>query len=268
MFVGVDDLSNLRFWVAGQLQVGARLLLDEALTHRLCRVMRLKVGSLVRLFNGSGVEYLAELIAIGRDGLVAQLQQGYEALPGSPLYIHLVQGIAKGEKMDWIIQKASELGVTEFTPIFTERCDVHLNESKCDKRVQHWQAVAVGAAEQSGRDLPMVIKPVKHFKRWLNDCIRPVTNSDGVDMFNTGQGLLMLHPGKEASSFGEWSVKNSNLKRVVVLIGPEGGWSSSELTMAMDYGIQMVHVGHRILRTETAGIVIAAILQTRWGDLN
>ncbi len=290
--------ESKRFWVAElALQVGEQIRLSNALTHRLLHVLRLQVGDQLRLFNGSGVEYLAELrapaavvhltqtalpqsqyktdahryhrpAAKSASQLYAYLCASYPALPPSPLRLQLAQGIAKGDKMDWIIQKISEIGAVSLIPLITERTQVGHRYSQtalAAKQQQRWETIAIGAAEQSGRDRPLVLQPPTRFADWCAALAAQRLTSN----------CLMLQPDVPLS-LTQWLARHNHHNNqgqtrlrqdLIILVGPEGGWSPAEIALAQHYGIPQVTVGPRILRTETAGLVVSAICQQHWGDL-
>ena len=158
-------MSLPRFFVAAPLALGLHDL-PEAQAHYLSRVLRLNVGAKVQLFDGSGQEYRGELTGVTKKTVQVSLQECLEGLPESSLPIHLGQGLSRGERMDWAIQKATELGVAEITPLFTERCEVRLNDERAQKRLEHWQHIAISACEQCGRPKVPVIHPPQSLKDW------------------------------------------------------------------------------------------------------
>lgn len=141
--------------------------LPEAQAHYIGRVLRHATGDAVQLFDGSGREYLGELVEVGKKNVRVELREQFAGQPDSPLRIHLGQGLSRGERMDWAIQKATELGVAEITPIVSERCEVRLKDERADKRLQHWRQVAISACEQCGRSsLPLIHSPLA-LEDWL-----------------------------------------------------------------------------------------------------
>lgn len=222
--------------------------LDNHASHHLLNVLRLKSGTTLIIFNGQGGEYQAELINIEKKQAKIKIKNFSAIERESSLHIHLAQGISRGEKMDYIIQKAVELGVTEITPLFTEYGNVHLNEERLKKRVAHWQAIIISACEQCGRNhLPKINLPQRLFN-WLPNC---------HDEFK-----LILDP-QANKKISEYNKQNS----VTLLIGPEGGLSDHEIAEAKRNNFLSLKLGPRILRTETAGLAAVAALQALWGDL-
>ena len=141
--------------------------LPEAQAHYIARVLRLGVGAAVQLFDGSGQEYLGEVVEAGKKSVRVELQEQVAGLAESPLRVHLGQGLSRGERMDWAIQKATELGVAEITPIVSSRCEVRLKDERTDKRLQHWRQVATSACEQCGRSVLPLIHPPLELSAWL-----------------------------------------------------------------------------------------------------
>ena len=234
-----------RFFVDMPLQLGSYEL-PSHLAHYMTRVLRLSIEAPVQLFDGSGKEFLGKITQITKKIVVVSLTESLIGLAGSPLYTHLGQGLSRGEKMDFVIQKATELGVNEITPLITERCEVRLSDERADKRLAHWQQIVISACEQSGRSTLPIINPPKAMDQW-------VTQVD-ADL------KLMLHP---ASPPMDSYIKPVSL---ALLIGPEGGFSDVELAMAKSSNFNHVQLGSRVLRTETAPIVGLSIAQSLWGD--
>lgn len=234
-----------RFFVDTPLQEGSYEL-PSSLAHYMTRVLRLPMGAPVQLFDGSGREFLGEITQITKKTVVVSLTETLTGLADSRLYTHLGQGLSRGEKMDFVIQKATELGVSEITPLITERCEVRLSDERADKRLVHWQQVAVSACEQSGRTTVPIINAPKTMADWLA-CVK-------ADL------KLMLHPvSKPMASYASPS-------SLALLIGPEGGFSETELTLAATHDFQHVQLGPRVLRTETAPLAALSIAQSLWGD--
>lgn len=223
----------------------ARLEADAA--HYLSRVLRAVVGQKVVLFNGDGMDYAADIMAFGRDEVHLKVHDGVPARAESPLQLTLVQAVSRGERMDFTLQKATELGVTSFQPVFTARTEVRLTADKAARRVEHWRKVVISACEQSGRGrVPLVQEPLD-MHDWLQ------TESQA--------SRLVLEPGARQSLAG-FPVT----KAVELLVGPEGGLEELELELLDRQGVEPVSLGPRILRTETAGPAAVAILQARAGD--
>ena len=200
------------------------------------------------LFDGRGGEYLAHIQRIERERVVAELASWQDIERESPLAVTLVQALQAGEKMDFTIQKAVELGVRDIVPVESRRSVLRLSGERAAKRVAHWQGVAASACEQCGRNQVPLVAPLEKLENWL---ARP---ADGVLR-------LMLAPDADAAL-----VDLPPASAVQLLIGAEGGLDPQEVLAAKQAGFRPVHMGPRVLRTETAGLAAMAILQALWGD--
>lgn len=214
------------------------------------RVMRLKVGDTLILFCGDGFDYLCALTQVEKKSATVEVLSRTQVSNESPLNIRLLQGISSGDRMDYTIQKAVELGVHEIFPLSTERCVTKLSGDRAEKRVEHWQGVAIAACEQSGRAIiPLVHAPLT-LAQWLSqhataDSLNLLLNPVGA------QRLASLNPRKNA---------------IHLLIGPEGGLSAAEIALASQHHFQSIVLGPRILRTETAALTAMSVMQSLWGD--
>lgn len=237
-----------RSYHQGELTEGDTVTLGETAANHLTRVLRLKVGAPLILFNGKGGEFDATITTIEKRRVDVSLNQFNPLERESPLHITLAQGISKGERMDYTIQKAVELGVNRIVPIQSERTVVNLRGERADKRLEHWRGVIISACEQCGRNSIPELLPVKTLQQWLEE-----------DSANTR--LLLDHRANHSigtlKPFGQASL----------LIGPEGGMSEKEQESAYRAGYTGVRLGPRVLRTETAALVALAALQSRMGDL-
>jgi 16S rRNA (uracil1498-N3)-methyltransferase len=232
------------------LVVGAETTLPEAAGGHVARVLRLKAGAPLKLFDGSGADFAAEIVAVDGDRVRVRIGERSAGLRESPLAITLVQAVSRGERMDWTLQKATELGVRRIQPVLSARSVVRLDEHQAAKKLRHWQAVVAAACEQCGRSVLPEVRPPLDLPRYLAEAPRE------------GQRLV-LSPSGPASLAG----LASTTARVELLIGPEGGLDDAELDAATRAGYSPVRLGPRVLRTETAGIVALAVLQALWGDL-
>jgi len=243
-------MSNLRFFSSDTLCLGATVELSANASTHATRVVRLNVGDTLVLFNGDGFDYSCELISIKKNEVLASVKSSQKITVESPLSITLLQGISSGDRMDFTIQKAVELGVTHIQPINTERSMVKLNAERAEKRVEHWQGVAHAACEQSGRAVvPKIALPMP-LSLWLAK--HPQDNASRILLHPVGAKRLAELP-KPA---GE----------IQLLIGAEGGLSPQEIDKAIAHGFQSTVLGPRILRTETAALTAIASMQTLWGD--
>jgi 16S rRNA (uracil1498-N3)-methyltransferase len=212
------------------------------------QVLRHKVGDVLRLFNGQGLECEVTLSEVSKRSSIVGSFKHIEVNVESELNITLYQGISRGERMDYAIQKAVELGVTHIVPVITDRCNVQLGNGRTEKREQHWYGVMVSASEQSGRNTVPTLSSVTELEDVLAD--------------NEISCRLVLDPKAEA---GFRSLPFQ--KDVAVLIGPEGGLSDLEVAQVVAAGFTAIQFGPRILRTETATAASLAVIQTLWGDL-
>lgn len=225
-----------------------RLTGDRA--HYLGRVLRVAPGQSLALFNGDGHEYAAEVVGAGRGELAIAVRSRLPGLPESPLALTVAQAVSRGERMDLTLQKCTELGVTAFRLLLTERVEVRLQGARLEKRMAHWRSVVVAACEQSGRcRLPELHEPVP-LDEWL------AAAPDG------GATRLVLAPGAERRLAGLPAARGYELA-----VGPEGGFGEAELRRMETTGVQPVALGPRVLRTETAAPAAVAVLQAVHGDL-
>lgn len=225
--------------------------LPEAQAHHAARVLRLQEGDAVTLFDGRGTEYAATIMRIGKQSVVVRISEAREVDRESPLPVTLVQGISSGERMDYTIQKAVELGVTRIQPISTQRSVVRLRDERAEKRVAHWQYVTIAACEQCGRNVVPEVAPVLAFMDWAG----------GLPLQRDGELRLMLSPHAD-KTLDEMPAPTS----VTLLIGPEGGFDATEVEVAKQRDFLAVKLGPRVLRTETAALVALSVLQQQWGD--
>ena len=238
-----------RIHVDAALAPGARVALPEAAAAHLVRVLRLQPGDACVLFNGDGHDYDARIDAIGKRGAGAEVLTARAVDNESPLRITLLQGIARGEKMDWILQKATELGIAEVLPVASERSEVKLDAARADKRLAHWRSVVVSACEQSGRArVPGVAAP-----------------QSLASALATGPAM----PGYLLDPFADQAIAGlpAAMDQCTLAVGPEGGWSARDREQLLAAGFVGLRLGPRVLRTETAGIAAIAALQSRAGDL-
>ncbi len=238
-----------RIYQAGIYQVDDIVPLNDNASHHLSRVLRQSVGDTVRLFNGEGLECIADIVLCDKRHVSVEVKSLMTPTAESPLSIHLYQGISKGDKMDFSIQKAVELGITQITPVMTARTQFKMSAERLAKKNGHWQGVIVSACEQSGRaTLPR-----------LNEALV----FDQVDFTKLPTLSIMLDPTGDFS----FDRLEQHGAEAALFIGPEGGFSEDEMTLATKNNIQRVQCGPRILRTETAGIVAISLLQHHFGDL-
>lgn len=245
-------MRQTRLYLEGEYDSGSELEIDAQRTHYLSRVLRLRVGDTIVIFNGTGAQFSASITALQRSRGRLVVHDALAAATESGFKLHLAQGISRGERMDFVVQKATELGVKRITPLLTEHGVVKLAAERAEKRRQHWRQVATSACEQSGRlRLPLVDAPVR-LDTWLTD------KAQRADID------ILLKPGA-TESLASIDVPGT---KVCLLVGPEGGFSNAEYEMMEAVGFRAVSFGPRVLRTETAAIAALAVLQARCGDMN
>jgi 16S rRNA (uracil1498-N3)-methyltransferase len=239
-----------RIYTDQHLQPGREVLLPEQAGEHVARVLRLERGHPLILFNGDGREYDARLAALAKRAVTADVAAAREIDREATLHLTLVQSIARGEKMDWILQKATELGVAHIVPLVTERTEVKLDEERAERRVAHWTQVIAAGCEQSGRTRLPSIETPQRLDRWLGSL------EDGkalrLALLPEGQMRLRQLPQMENGA--------------LLVVGPEGGLSDNDIAMLKHSGFQGLRLGPRILRTETAGLAALAALQAVAGD--
>ncbi len=235
-----------RLYTSTELNAGKQIELDDENAHYVRTVLRLKKDAEIILFNGSGGEYLGSIIEVSRRAVVIDIKQWNNRSVESTLSVQLGLGISRGDRMDFSVQKVVELGVNVITPLITERCQVQFKGEKKSQRWVHWQKIVQHATEQSGRtQLPDLLE-IDSLSTW-------VIQQQGLKVF--------LDPYAEHSL--------ADLERptqVTLLVGPEGGFSDAERTLAKAAGFIPVRMGARILRTETAALAALSAVQMLWGD--
>jgi 16S rRNA (uracil1498-N3)-methyltransferase len=240
-----------RIHVDAVLAIGIAVVLPEAPATHLLRVLRLQVGDVCVLFNGDGCDYSARIVAIDKSAVRVEVGSMQPLDNESSLRIALLQALARGDKMDWILQKATELGVNAIIPVMTERSEVKLDAERSGKRASHWRNVIVSACEQSGRATVPSIAMASSLEQALK--VLPEESQ-----------RLVLAP-TAARGLADIAVSRNRLQ--VIAVGPEGGWSARDIMLLAGTGFAEVRLGPRILRTETAGVAAIATLQSRFGDL-
>jgi 16S rRNA (uracil1498-N3)-methyltransferase len=245
------DMRCIRIHIDSALGAGAEVTLPAAAAGHVARVLRLGVGDAVTLFNGDGHDYAATLIAVDRRAVVARISDVRSVANESPLPLTLAQSVARGEKMDLIMQKATELGVARIVPLLSERSEVRLDSARGDKRLQHWRAVVAGACEQCGRARVPAVEPLQDLGAWAGA------------LADDGAVRLALLP---EATHGVRAQALSTAGAILV-VGPEGGLGERDIAILQAAGFSGVRLGPRILRTETAGLAALAALQALYGDL-
>jgi 16S rRNA (uracil1498-N3)-methyltransferase len=241
----------VRVFVEAALTPGGRVDLAGAAHEHMTRVLRLGAGDAVTLFNGDGSDYPSVILELRRGRATVLVGAAAPARAESPLPVTLVQGIARGERMDLVIQKATELGATAIRPVATERSVVRLDEATRLKKLAHWRGIAIAACEQCGRArLPEVAEPLA-LAEWLSRPALP------------GRLRLQLDPDAPESL----PARAAGAPAIELLVGPEGGLTAGEQDMARQTGYLPSRLGPRVLRSETAAIAALAVLQATAGDL-
>ena len=244
-------MRNLRLHVDLPLAAGTTIILPETAGHHATRVLRLGSGDAFTVFDGRGGEYDAVIVRASRGGVEVDVGAHVAVDRESTLEIELGQGICKGDRMDLVVQKATELGVRAIRPVVCERTVVRLDPARAERRIAHWRAIAVHAAQQSGRTRVPEVAGVEDFDSWL-------AHPGGAVGF-----VLSPHDGASLSDFAPPQSDTP----VRLLVGPEGGLAPREVERARNAGFAALRLGPRVLRTETAALVALSMLQARWGDL-
>lgn len=240
-----------RLFVDRALAAHSDLTLGREASRYAGRVLRCRPGDSLTLFDGSGAEYAATVTRVAKDGVAVTLGSALERSVESPLAVTLIQGMSRGDRMDTVIQKATELGVRNIVPVESEFSVVRLDAARAASRLEHWQKVAASACEQCGRNRTPRISLPRHLPELLSDppdagALRLLLAPDAADGMATAADAVTA---------------------LELLVGPEGGFSDAERELAVAQGFRPVRLGPRILRTETAAIAALALAQARWGDL-
>jgi 16S rRNA (uracil1498-N3)-methyltransferase len=242
--------SLSRIHVADTLAPGANIVLPDAAAHHLSRVLRASIDDRVTVFGG-GVEFDAAITHIDKHGVTVKLGAGTPVDRESPLPCTLVQAISSGERMDYTLQKAVELGISAVQPIYSERSIVRLDERRTGTRLAHWRQVAASACEQCGRNaVPEIFSPLTMIE-WFAGLAAPAV----------GEARLLMSPraDKRPADFAKPTA-------VTLLAGPEGGFTEIEVDLACERDFALMRLGPRTLRTETAALAALAAMNTLWGD--
>jgi 16S rRNA (uracil1498-N3)-methyltransferase len=246
-----ENVHIPRIYLAQSLTENTTVELVSSAAHHIATVMRMKTGRSIMLFNGQlyqGMlgEFEATLAYVSKKSVAVAVGNFVERKTESPLAVELGACLIKNDRMDWLLQKATELGVTTITPLWSEYTDVKIPEDRIEKKMHHWQQVVINACEQSGRVLVPTVNPPQKIQAWMS-------------MVNAEQKIV-LHPYIESSS------NVQGVASVALLVGPEGGLSESELALAMEQNFNGMVLGPRILRAETAPLAALTALQLQCGD--
>ena len=240
-----------RVYTDQPLRPDREILLPEQAGEHLARVLRLERGHPLILFNGDGHECDATLSSLAKRAVTAQITAIRIVDREAPLPLTLAQSIARGEKMDWILQKATELGVARIVPIVSERTEVKLDEERAERRRAHWNSVLAGACEQSGRTRLPALEPPQRLDRWLAS----LSDTSALRLALLPEATLQLRQLPQMDN------------GAILVVGPEGGLSDKDVALLSQTGFRGLRLGPRILRTETAGVAALAALQAVFGDL-
>ncbi len=236
-----------RIYVADVLKTNQDIRLSEKTSHYLLKVLRLKPGAGLILFNGDGFDYTAELVAIDKKMAIVEIHQQSEKEASPKLEIHLGIGLSKGDRLEQVLQKATELGVTEITPLLTEHTAVKLRPEQLEKKMHHWLGIIQSACEQSGRRYLPELHQASSLDNWFK---------------SHGPCLKMVLDPTATTPMTEYKAAG----KLAFLVGPEGGFSKTEIERALTADFNRVRLGSHVLRTETAPLAAIAAAQTLWGD--
>jgi 16S rRNA (uracil1498-N3)-methyltransferase len=246
-------MANFRFYTNTPLNIGETIQLSASAAAHATRALRLNLDDEVIIFNGDGHDYGCTITSIEKNIVFVRVNQSQQLNNESPIKITLIQAISSGDRMDFTIQKAVELGVTLIQPITSQRSVVKLSNERAEKRIQHWQNIAISACEQSGRAVvPNVLAPLS-----LSQYFAKNTKKEDESILKI---TLAPTATKDLKSLSQSS------HHIQLLIGAEGGLSDDEILLSQRNGFEAITLGKRILRTETAGLAAIASMQTLWGD--
>jgi len=252
-----------RLYTRQSLDTGATIELDMDQRHYVARVLRLRTHDALIVFDGHGGEHLGKITHSDKNSTIVKLERYKPVDRESPLRIVLAQGLSRSARMDYTIQKAVELGVEGIQPLLTDHCTVRLDPERSAARLRHWQDLIVSACQQCGRNrLPWIESPIA-FSDWL-----PKAGIQGRETNRNGNGELalgvLLDPQAQAAIGQAIDIRHRN---IILLMGPEGGFSDTERQAAASAGFRLASIGPRTLRTETASIAAITALQVLFGDL-
>ncbi len=237
-----------RIFTNSDIQANSSVTLDEKASHHLSKVLRQKVGAKLIVFNGDGLQYQATIEAIQKKSVLVTTETAETQDRESPLKIHLGIAISKGDRMDWVMQKTTELGIAIITPLFSERTEVKLKGERLEKKLQHWRQICVSACEQCGRNQLPQLNPLQNIDDWVNTV-------------NANKKFVLHHRSEKNLD------PQQKYDSIALLIGPEGGLSEAEIAFAYNNQFEPLCLGPRVMRTETAPLAAIAIMQNLWGDL-
>jgi len=240
-----------RLYIQQPLSSGADITISGQTAHHVSRVLRLQAGAGVKVFNGDGHDFDAVLMEAGRTRIRLQIGACLPSVSESTLNITLAQGIARSDRMDLIVQKSVELGVSTIQPLWMQRCQGHSSTERMEKRIKHWQGIITAACEQCGRSRIPALDAPASYGNWISR-----QDTDAL--------RLMLQPGS-TDILRDFEPVHGN---IIILVGPEGGMSQDEQLLATHAGFKGIRLGQRILRTETAALTALAATHALWGDFS
>lgn len=238
-----------RIYQPGHYRSGQTIELSKEASRHVATVLRLQPGEHITLFRNDNIEFMATIVSANKKGVVVTVTKEENITRESPRGIHIAQTLSKGDRMEFVIQKAVELGVTSITPLFSSRCSIKRDHEKLTKKHAKWQSIAISACEQSGRNQIPEIRDICTFSAYLEQC--------------EAEHRLLL----DTHGHNNWRQNNLSPGDIAVLIGPEGGFSASEIDQAKSANFKSLRLGPRTLRTETAALAAITLLQALYGDL-
>ncbi len=242
-------MRDIRVYTSQPLAIGQEVFLDTTASRHLITVLRLRSGDQITLFNGQGGEFSGLLTECNAKKASVAITEYSAINRESPLNIHLGIGLSRGDRMDWVVQKATEAGVSQITPLYTEHTEIKLKGERIDKKMRHWQQISISACEQSYRtQLPELHVPTS-LEAWVND-------------IQADKKLVLHHRSQQTLR----ELRHQTASSIALLIGPEGGLSTREINLAEEVQSTPLTIGPRVLRTETAPVIVIGILQSLWGD--
>ncbi|MDQ3186933.1 MAG: 16S rRNA (uracil(1498)-N(3))-methyltransferase [Pseudomonadota bacterium] len=250
-----------RFYCPEKITAGQTIELPPSVARHALRALRLEQGNELILFNGDGGEFQTVIVRIGKTGAAVVIERYLDIERESPLGVTLAQALCTSEKMDWIVQKGVEMGVSRIQPLVTKLSMVRLSGERAERRMKHWQQVAISACEQCGRNRIPQVLPLISLPGWLDVQISERKNSNNGVPPNS---CFVLSP-RAKKGLGDFS-GSPVVTAITLLVGPEGGFTPEEEAAALLAGFIPLRLGERILRTESAALAAVAAMQTLWGD--
>ena len=241
-------MRSYRVYSSWPLTVDEPCDLDDRACHHLARVLRVKTGDRLSIFNGDGNNYLGAIVSATKHQVSVLIDSVEQAETESSLNTYLALAVSKGDRFEWAIKKATELGVTSIVPILSQRVDLRLSPERWQKKQEHWQQIVISACEQSGRAVVPEVQDPTTLSQWLSEV--------------EADCKLVLDPEATPNALHDQPTS------IALLIGPEGGLAPSELKLTSENGFSAMRLGPRVLRAETAPLVALSVLGARWGDIN